>query len=425
MKLKTLSLVIALTMSPVLAQMRGPARVPLPVDLSETLKGIEYKIRVPANWNGTLLVFAHETQWGPPVAQVAPVAWPTVEPPLEEQLLALGYALAGAGYPTSPEDGILSTLVLTTLFRGRVGNPSRTMIWGNSLGGLVALKLIEKFPGIYNGAIANCAPVAGDLYSVDWALAFGLAYAAAYEWPSEVWGPIEDLHDDLDLFTDVVPVAHWPENYADFGKWEFMRRVLQIPPEAYWTSYPENPGLFFFGGDLWKATEMRANLEKLAGGPVSQNVGVVYTLPQKDIDELLDMGVDAEGLLAKMNARTDITAARRTRLYLKHWAEPSGNIRRPVLTMHNICDGTAVIANETVYANRVAEKGNSERLVQAYVRAIPGHCTFSAEQYLSVLFAMESWLETGLRPDAELLPGSEGFDLNYVPPPWPLPASKP
>jgi hypothetical protein len=48
-----------------------------------------------------------------------------------------------------------------------------------------------------------------------------------------------------------------------------------------------------------------------------------------------------------------------------------------------------------------------------------GHGLFSADQYLSVLAAMESWLDTGVRPDATLLPASKGFDLGFLPP-WPF-----
>ncbi len=31
---------------------------------------------------------------------------------------------------------------------------------------------------------------------------------------------------------------------------------------------------------------------------------------------------------------------------------------------------------------------------------------------------MNSWLDTGQKPDVALLPPSLDFDLNYVPPPW-------
>ncbi len=48
--------------------------VTLPLDVTGTLDGTVYKIRVPQNWNGTLLVFAHGTQLGTPTAETAPVA---------------------------------------------------------------------------------------------------------------------------------------------------------------------------------------------------------------------------------------------------------------------------------------------------------------------------------------------------------------
>jgi hypothetical protein len=52
-----------------------------------------------------------------------------------------------------------------------------------------------------------------------------------------------------------------------------------------------------------------------------------------------------------------------------------------------------------------------------YARA--GHASFSAEQYLKALAAMEHWLDTDVRPDASFFPESAGFDNSYVPPPWP------
>src|SRR5512139_1116673 len=123
-------------------------------DLTGTLGGTAYKIRVPSNWNGTLLVFAHGIQITPPAPVVAP-------PPVEAQLLAAGYALAGSGFGNSYKEGILRTHQLTGFFLETVANPQRIIIWGNSLGGDVTQMLIEKYPGIYDGAIANCSTSAG------------------------------------------------------------------------------------------------------------------------------------------------------------------------------------------------------------------------------------------------------------------------
>jgi pimeloyl-ACP methyl ester carboxylesterase len=190
-----------------MAEDKGVAHTPLPADLAGTLDGVDYIIRVPANWNGTLLMFAHPTQLGTPVAEAAPVAWPTVTPSLSQQLLELGYAVAGSGYRSdSDKEAVLQTLALTNFFKGMIGNPSRIIIWGNSLGGKVALKLIEEHPGVYDGAIANCAPNAGAPENADMGLSFSLAYAATFGWHDDLWGPVEDLRDDLDFFADVRPI---------------------------------------------------------------------------------------------------------------------------------------------------------------------------------------------------------------------------
>ncbi len=78
-------------------------------------------------------------------------------------------------------------------------------------------------------------------------------------------------------------------------------------------------------------------------------------------------------------------------------------------------------AYKTYYAALVQAAGSGDRLVQAYVNDISvGQVSFRADQYFSVLAAMESWLDTGVRPDASLLPASQGFDLTFVPPPWPF-----
>jgi hypothetical protein len=147
-------------------------------------------------------------------------------------------------------------------------------------------------------------------------------------------------------------------------------------------------------------------------------VGVTYVLSDGEQQYLESLGLDVADALDRMNAQTDITASRPARLYLKHWGEPQGAMRGPVLTMHAIFDGLAPVGDEGVYAARVAAQGNSGNLVQAFVDKV-GHCSFSADQYLAGVGAMNSWLDTGVRPDATELPEELGFHLEFVPPEWP------
>ncbi|HYK89469.1 MAG TPA: alpha/beta hydrolase [Acidobacteriota bacterium] len=421
MKLRVLIIMFVVLTCRAMADGKGVAHIPLPADLTGTLDGADYIIRVPANWNGTLLVFAHPNNpLGLVVTQAAPVSFPKVTPSLEKQLLGLGYAIAGSGFQNTDKDGMLRTLSLTNFFRGMVGNPGRIIVWGNSLGGKIALKLIEEYPGVYDGAIGISPPAAGTPENLDSALSFGLAYAAAFGWHDELWGPIEDLRDDLDFWADVLPLLQaetWPSP-ATYGRWEFIRLVMHQPPEAFWGINPSN-GNEFFAVNMWKATQNRAAAEALYGGPVATNVGIQYTLTEQDKLYLDSLGVNADELLAYMNARTNITADIAARNHVEHWGGLSGRLSRPVLTMHAIFDGQAFISHESYYAALVQEAGSSDLLVQAYVNAV-GHCSFSADQYLSVLGAMNSWLDTGVRPDASLLPASKGFNLGFVPPLWPF-----
>jgi pimeloyl-ACP methyl ester carboxylesterase len=397
------------------AQPAGVARIPLPADLSGTLNGTRYKILVPGNWDGTLLIYVHGYLFTP-AAQVAPSTFPSASPTLEDQLLSLGYALAGSFFvENSLREGIQQTLALTNFFKGHVGNPERTIVWGNSMGALISVKLIETYPGIYDGAISNCNGIGGLPKQLDSTLAFSLAYAAAFGWPS-AWGPVEDLRDALDLFAEVIPLYQSP-SATTFGRWEFIRLVMKLPPPAWWVSDPLDaaPGLAY---QLFQATTRRSELEQEYGGPIAQNIGTVYTLTDGDKAYLASLGVDANELLAWMNTRTNIAARRSAREHLEHYGSPTGDLARPVVSMHKIFDGDVRVSHEAVYRDLVAARGNSEKLVQAYVNAA-GHCSFSTEQYLSTVAAIQHWLDTGVRPDASFFQASLGFDNSFVPPPWP------
>ena len=71
---------VSFTVWPVVAQgTAGTApRVTRPFSLVDTLDGAKFKIRVPGNWNGTLLVYIQGTKIGspPPGAVIGPAGAP-------------------------------------------------------------------------------------------------------------------------------------------------------------------------------------------------------------------------------------------------------------------------------------------------------------------------------------------------------------
>jgi pimeloyl-ACP methyl ester carboxylesterase len=419
------SLILAL-LAPAVATAQVSA-VPLPADVQGELDGVAYRIRVPANWNGTLIVYAHGYGEAALPLALAPL------PADVDALLAKGFALAASRYGDAVsvppqmvagyqvKQGMQNSVALTGAFNTMVGRPLRTILWGKSLGGLIALGLIEKFPGLYDGAVALCAAGAGTPRRFDHFLDITLAYKAAFGWRDD-WGTPGDLRDDLNYMTDVLPYVP-STGGANFGRWEFIRVVSGLPNDSYYI----NPvGLPERGQNLYFAFAVRAELERRAGGPVAENIGREYTLSDEDKAYLAGLGVDADALLAEMNAMTDITADRNARNYAARYIDPSGDIRRPVLTVHTTGDALAPVNHESAYRQTVEQRGNANWLMQQFTAgyrtpsntAVNGHCTFTSAQNQAGIDAMVSWLDTATRPDP-FFPASLGFLQGYVPPTWP------
>jgi len=420
MKWRVLTVVLVVLACGVMAHGTGPKQDPPPVtDLTGTLGGVAYEIRVPANWqasNRALLVFAHPHQTG------GPAPWPAPQlPGFEDTLLDMGYALAGSAFGDSSKEGVQRMHQLTTFFRDAVGNPARTIIWGNSFGGGIALKLIEKYSGIYDGAIANCAPSAGQLENMDSALAFSLAYDAAIGWREDLWGPVGDVRDDLAV-SDVLPNVQWPSGQNPRPpEWQFIRLVMHLPDEAFWTGDPGSGGWKFYELQMWKATMLRSAAEREAGGPIAENVGAHYTVDADDA-ALAALGLTREWVdqkLAYMNDRANIAADRPARMHLEQWGAPTGDLRRPVLTMHCTNDGMAFVSHESYYRALVESAGSADLLLQTFI-ARNGHCAFTAVEYRNALAAMNAWLDTGVRPDPfdTTIFTSSFFRPAFPPGPW-------
>ena len=392
-------------------QDKGVAHIPLPADLSGTLNGTEYKIRVPALWNGTLLVWAHGSMTT--AIQISPDALPATSSTLEEQLLSAGYALAGSWYKDSLIEGPKQTLALTRFFGHAVGRPLRTLVWGMSLGGDVTLFLIENHPEVYDGAIPVAGVAGGWPNFADSLLRFDLAYAAAFGWPTDWWGPVENLRDDLygNEATLIMPVYQWAWA-GNYGQWEFIRLVMKESPKAWWET--DFQGYALVG---WAGTAVRSHLEQQYGGPVAQNIGAQYTLTDDEKSYLSTLGVNADQLLGWMNAHTNIGARRAARNRLAQYGAHNGNLHRPVVMMQGIDDPLVIASNAAVYHDLAEARRHENKLAQAYVNT--WHGPYSAEQYLAALAALENWLNTGTKPDAWFFPESLGFDNSFIPPAWP------
>jgi pimeloyl-ACP methyl ester carboxylesterase len=396
-----------------------PAATAAPTTLTGELDGAPYRIVVPDNWNGTLVVHAHgyrdaADHAGEVDDRSAPA---TPNPALEPVLLAQGYAVAGSAYKTNGwavQDGIADTKALVSYFSDAVGKPNRTLLWGFSMGSIVTFALAEQTAGHFDGYLAACAVAAGASRAWDGATAHALAYDAAFGWPA-AWGTVGDGRDDIDFDTEVFPtvLGHVLGPFG-FAKSEFIRLVTGAAPSAF--PAPSFPSWLFT--NVFFGTEARGELERRAGGPVGQNTTHVYSLSAADKAYLTALGLNADPLLAYMNARRTITAPAASRNYVEHWADYSGKIKKPLLTLHTQTDSLVPVSHESAYAATVAAAGRSGLLAQTFTSGI-GHCNFTGPQLLTALGALDSWVATGNKPGAAAFPAVLGFIPGFVAPAWP------
>jgi hypothetical protein len=402
--------------------------------LTGSLGGANYKIRVPDRWNGVLIDYAHGYRLhalypGEPEIQKPDAAYRGAE--MEDVLLARGYALAGSQFRENGWDvaeGIDDAAALAQYFAANIGQPRLTLLWGLSTGSAITLASIERKPDVYDGAIAGCVVGAGAPRTFDRAVDLTLSYKVTFGWPLLLSGTPGDLKGHAFFAADVLPglAARMVEaklSKTTFGKLEFMRLVNGAPVDGWYSPVITDrynystPFLIF---DMFYATEARAEMERRAGGPAAQNSDHHYSLSEEAKIYLAGLGVDADALLAEMNASANYQADPSARDYLKKYAEYTGQVRRPVLTIEDLGDGLTTPDGLSVLAETYRAAGTDALLRETFVHGV-GHCNFTPEQIAFAADALVSWIDGGQRPADGDFPESLGFVHGYQPAPWPQP----
>lgn len=385
---------------------KAPAGQPA---LRGVLNGAEYDIRLPQQWNGSLVVVAHgyRNRADHPTEPNRPrPAEPVLGPVTVGRLLAKGYAVASSAYRLdgwAVAEATEDLKRLVGLFRSSVGEPRSTLLVGLSMGSVIALQSAEQ-DGPYDGALGVCPMGAGTPGTFDSMLAVALAYDAVFGWPAD-WGTPYDLHDELNFETDVLPVLKAQlSRPGGAARLELVRILARVPRGPEWPNR-----VFSF------VTEYRAELERRAGGPVAQNLGHHYTVPASVRSRL---GLPAhliDTAVARMNAHRFGPGAGRP--YAERWASYTGRLKHPVITLTNAVDALVPAAQIDAYARTVGSAGAGGQLVTAWTNG-KGHCAFSPAQMVRTIDALDRWVRAGIKPGA--FPRAEGFS-NRTPPSWPFP----
>ena len=354
-----------------------------------------YRIEVPGNWNGKLVVWAHGFRGNGLELTVD-------NHPLRELLIPLGYAWAASSYDRNDYDiasGVKSTHELIKLFNGVVGRPSQILMTGASMGGHVTAVIIEQFPGLFDGALPICGVMADyELFDffTDFNLAaqqIGIGYSTFPVDPvTYLFTTVPAIKTNLEAFPGAWPLALNAEG-ENFKNLVEIRSGGERPnfDEAwfFWNTFPDfglsGPGNFLFELGVGDGTFARAP------GVGVDNADTIY---QFDTDPGL---TPEEEMLNHDIFRVAAEPQTRRKQGLAQIPTISGNIDIPVLTLHNLGDLFVPILNQVKYARRVSDKGRSDLLVQRAIRGVL-HCDFTPAEFGTAFLELAAWVDAGVKP---------------------------
>jgi pimeloyl-ACP methyl ester carboxylesterase len=341
-------------------------------------------ICIPPNWNGHLVIYAHGY-----VAPQAPLQLPVDELTLPDGtfvpnvLMSQGFAFATSSFHkngVAVEQGAEDLNSLLQHFKTVVGPGSlqKVLITGASEGGLIVLLLLEQHPGRYDAGLALCAPVGGspDLikYTYDFRVVFDYFFPTVFTFPpnspgEQPFGAV-DVPEDAFLFWETVYVPRISAALtSDLLATAQLFIVTKVPidPTDLTSAVTSALSLLFFS--IFGTNDQIAT----AGGVPYDNQSTIYRGSTND---------------AALNAEVErIESDSRARDYARRFYQPSGNLQRPLVTLHNILDPVAPFRHEVNYSQLVARQRKS-----AFLSVIPvpryGHCNFTGQEVFEAFALM-------------------------------------
>jgi len=410
-------------------------------------RGTAYEMRKPEQWNGTLISDLDFAWYGASASDKTPMegfgtiyAW----------LLDHGYAIAGTArrgdriLHYDPARELIDLVNVMDLFEAKFGKPTRTIQFGRSGGGHIALAMAETHPDRIDGAVALCeqTPVwQGNSYLDTW---FTLQTLVA---PTL---PIVDIHPKTELAKDVTDSSilavsmvspldpelteKWksaleaaqqtPVGRARIAlaitigqlpamSWDFATTRIPQKPPISWDSitsgssdtsalennmYESLHNANAYPGAWWRFT-----FEQSGGGQMSWNTGIDYVklfkqgypAYQKATRELYaKAGGNLDEDLAKLNAAKRVEASPKA---MKYWSAPgrtvTGEPKVPVLRV----DGThdpAIIPLMAGYEEAVKAHG-FESLYRPVFLDSAGHCNYTVAEMVAAVETLVQRLDTG------------------------------
>ena len=322
-------------------------------------------ICIPPNWNGQLVMYAHGY-----VPNQLPLALPVNELFLPDgafipgMLFSQGFAFATTsyhknGYAVEQARKDLNDLIKHFKTLVPPGSLQKVFLIGASEGGEIAALMIEHFPDKYAGALALCGPIGGGPYQVQYLSDFRVVFD--YFFPDVFPFGVKDIpanafvNWDTYMQTIAAALVSDPATTAQLYNVSGAALDSQDPTSTVETAVR----ILFY--NIWGTNDLLAT----AGGMPYDNQGTVYS--GSFDDAALNAGVER------------IQSDGRARAYMRRFYQTTGELHRPLVTLHNTLDPVVPFQHEQIYSGLAAQAGSSNFLTVIPV-ARYDHCNFGLQE---------------------------------------------
>ncbi len=329
------------------------------------INGAKFRIDVPENWNGGLVMYCHG--YSP-----TPVSYdnPTLAPALAV-FLDQGYALAQSGYAAGGwaiQEAVTDIENLRRHFLKTYGPVKETYVTGHSMGGFLTMLLMETDSPAYDAGLPLCGPLAAPVWFIgrgafDGRVLFDYYFPGALPDPSHVDPAYESTKEVTEKILALLDSS--PEKSA------ILRRQNNIKTDKE------------LAATLAFVTYVLKDLQQRAGGNPFDNRNVIYTGTPDD--NAVNEGVKRYAADPKAVA------------YLRTYYTPTGHITKPMLAVHTSYDPLVPAYIPNMYQSLVEQSGSSQNFVQQYVKH-DGHCTILPGEIARAFSELREWKTSGVRP---------------------------
>ena len=337
------------------------------------LAGASYRIDVPTDWNGSLVVYYHGYAEHGATFHLAEHLHPDLESLTERHYAVAQSAYSEGGWAV--QQAYPETEALRHYFDHKYGHPRETYAVGGSMGGALVMITLELNPKPYVGGLDLCGAVGPTFVSFDRRFAMRAAFDAYFPGVMGTLVPVPIDYDDTPAVRDRIANAL----KANPANATLIRSLMGLHTDANVVR------------DISYFTFVIADMQRRADGNPFDNRNWIYA------------GTNPTASASDISLNEIVhryTADKKSRDYLIHHYTPTGHLGRPMLAVHTVYDPLIPVSLLTLYNEMVEGEGVGDRLVQQYVPR-DGHCSITPEEIGHAFDELVSWTHGGSRP----LPG--------------------